>query len=262
MKQILLFIILIPTITCSQDVNFQWAKRIGGTQGARGISEATSIVTDPSGNVYTTGHFRNTVDFDPGPGNYYLTGNGKFISKLDSSGGFVWAKAIQCIPFWGTKSISITLDEFGNIYVIGDFWGTVDFDPGPSNFTLSTNFPMCFLVKLDSSGSFIWAKKMGKSDHESETDYAVKTDAAGNIYISGAFRDTADFDPGPGIYNLYGGWANYSHDLATYRIFISKLDSSGNFLWAKAPQEMQANLMGISGAGLFVDASGNIFFYW
>lgn len=55
------------------------------------------------------------------------------------------------------------------------------------------------------------------------------------------FQGIADFDPGPGIYNL---------TLSTP--FISKLDSNGNFLWAKS-------FYGASQAyALEIDHSGNV----
>jgi len=69
-----------------------WAKSIGGTNDQSG----TSIAVDDSGNVYTTGFFRGTVDFDPGAGVHNLTAGWyvTFVSKLDASGNFIWAKAI------------------------------------------------------------------------------------------------------------------------------------------------------------------------
>jgi len=59
-----------------------------------GFEEGYSVAVDSSGNVYTTGYFEGTVDFDPGAGTTNLTSNGNydvFVSKLDSSGNLVWA---------------------------------------------------------------------------------------------------------------------------------------------------------------------------
>src|SRR5947207_348992 len=70
-----------------------WAKQMGGTGNEYGYS----IALDASGNVYTTGSFNSTVDFDPGAGIFNLTPAGEdiFISKLDAAGNFVWAKAMN-----------------------------------------------------------------------------------------------------------------------------------------------------------------------
>ena len=54
----------------------------------------THLATDASGNVYTTGFFRDTIDFDPGISIYSLGSNGStdiFIQKLDSNGNFIWS---------------------------------------------------------------------------------------------------------------------------------------------------------------------------
>ena len=98
MKSILLFILLIPTLLQSQDVNFKWAKQIGN--GYMDVS--TAMAVDKLGNVYTTGYFGGTVDFDPGPGVYNLTrpyagyedfgfNHDMFVCKLDAAGNFIWA---------------------------------------------------------------------------------------------------------------------------------------------------------------------------
>ncbi len=90
-----------------------------------------SITTDVGGNVYTIGHFIDIVDFDPGTGTAHLTSSGSkdvFIQKLDGSGNFIWVK--QMGGFSDDYGKSITTDAGGNIYTIGYFKSTVDFDPG------------------------------------------------------------------------------------------------------------------------------------
>jgi hypothetical protein len=66
-------------------------KEWGGVASDWGVS----IVVDRSGNIYTTGIFAGTGDFDPGPGSNNLTSAGNmdiFISKLDASGNFYLGK--------------------------------------------------------------------------------------------------------------------------------------------------------------------------
>ena len=101
-----------------------------------------SVTVDSSGNIYTTGLFQGTVDFDPGAGTANLTSNGGrdvFVSKLDSSGNYLWAKS------WGSAadpglnaddtSRSVAVDSSGNVYTTGYFQRTVDFDPGAGTTT-------------------------------------------------------------------------------------------------------------------------------
>ena len=73
------------------DLNFVWAKDMGGAANANGYS----IAVDASGNVYTTGIFQGAADFDPGPDMYNLTSAGGydiFVSKYNSSGAWQWAR--------------------------------------------------------------------------------------------------------------------------------------------------------------------------
>jgi hypothetical protein len=81
-------------------------------------------------------------------------------------------------------------------------------------------------VKLTGGGNLIWAKNFsGGSLNEA---YGIATDAAGAIYVAGAYRGTTDFDPGAGVYNITAGTASATD------LFVCKLDSSGGFGWAFA----------------------------
>jgi len=266
MKSTLLFILLTPTFLFAQDVNFKWAKQMSGPGGSGG----NCVITDTSGNIYSTGFFEGTVDFDPGPDNYYLTApvvsnfpyqgsNAYYISKLDSSGNFIWAKQIQGLNSSSSFGISdIDRDAIGNIYATGGFLGTVDFDPGSAVYNLTSLYYNAFVLKLDSNGSFVWAKQFGNSTpgrFGRAVGYSIKIDGAGNVFTSGHFADTVDFDPGPGVYNLYGGFWWGVGGL----IYVSKLDSSGNLLWARAPELATISWAEANGAYLDVDGAGNVY---
>ena len=226
--------------------NFVWAKTIGGPN----IQLGRFITIDPSGNVYTTGDFRGTVDFDPdSSANFYLTSNGYddiFISKLDSTGNFLWAKTMGGIN--EDAGGSIAFDASGNVYTTGSFRATVDFDPDSSGtFFLSTSSPGefdIFISKLDSSGNFIWVKQMGGPDDDG--GISIVLDAAANIYTTGAYRATADFDPGAGTYFL--------NSFGIYTSYISKLDPSGNFVWAVSMGGTNTD----GSVSIALDASANV----
>jgi hypothetical protein len=89
----------------------------------------------------------------------------------------------------------------GYVFTTGGFHGTADFDPGADTFTLtSAGDSDMFVQKLDAAGNLIWARAMGGTD----SDYAasVAVDAQGNVYTTGSFRATADFDSGPDTHTL------------------------------------------------------------
>ncbi len=229
--------------------NFVWAKSMGGTSQDLG----KYIAVDGSGNVYSTGFLKGTADFDPDPDpsvTYNLTsagGSDIYISKLDASGKFIWAKRMG-----GTSgneaSQSFVLDASGNVYTIGGFAGTADFDPGTSAYNLTSyGSNDVFVSKLDVDGKFVWAKQLGGAYYE--WGYSIALDGSGNVYTTGTFNGTADFNPGSASYNL-------STSYGARDMFLSKLDASGNFVWAQ-------NFGGRSGAceghALTVDAYGNIY---
>ena len=110
------------------------------------------------------------------------------------------------------KGSSIAIDGSGNVYTTGFFEGTVDFDPGNGVFITSAGFEDIFISKLDASGNFVWANAMGGADRD--YGYSIALDGSGNVYTTGFFAGTADFDPGAGVANL----TSAGH----YDIFVAK----------------------------------------
>ncbi len=161
-----------------------WAKSMGGAN----TEFAKSIVVDGNGNVYVTGSFEGTADFDPGTGTTNLISNGNddvFIAKLDANGDFVWAVSMgdvsDDVPF------CMTLDGSGNVYTAGKYKGTVDFDPGAGSMPLTAAGDFdAFVQKLDANGVFVWAKSMGGVDEDEV--YGMMTDASENVYLAGPTR--------------------------------------------------------------------------
>lgn len=206
------------------DGHLVWAKSIGGMSDIGG----NSIDVDEFGNLYITGYFFETVDFDPGVGTYNLTSVGNkdvFVLKLNEFGDFMWAHRFGSNDDDVGKSIIV--DLYGDICLTGFFSESVDFNPSASEAICSTTGPFAYtdvyVLKLNSLGEFIWVKSFGGNN--SEMSYSLTTDFLGDYYITGHFRDVADFDPGAGVFNYTSN--------GEYDFFLLKLDVSGNFVWAK-----------------------------
>ena len=144
-----------------------------------------------------------------------------FVHKLDTAGNFIWVKTMG-----GTAQDNgrgITCDGKGNVYTGGVFTRTTDFDPSNRTVNLTSKGSWdIFVQKLDSAGRFKWVRRVGETVND--RCQAITSDKYGNIYSSGWYNDTADFDPSSGVHLLK---PNGSSDL-----YVQKLDSSGNFKWA------------------------------
>ena len=199
--------------------NHLWSKAMGSPTK----DEFTyDIELDANNNVYTIGIFGGVADFDPGPGVFALTANGTndaYISKLDANGNFVWAKQIGG-AIGGDKGSSIRVDINSNVYITGSVNSVADLDPGPAVVNFGTQGICMFLVCLDANGNYNWGKSIQKCNSVS-----MDLDNSQNIYITGIFNDTADMDPGPGIFNLTASGQS---------AYIIKLNQIGNFIWARA----------------------------
>jgi hypothetical protein len=199
---------------------FQWVQTWGGTS----YEEGMGIDIDNSGNIYVSGRFLETCDFDPGPGINNHTSNGgndAFVSKFSSGGSFQWAKT------WGGTgwdyAEDVAIDGSGKVYITGFFENTVDFDPnvGVDNHTFHGERD-AYLSKLDTDGNFEWALTWGDGQ-----TYAYGVAAYdSNIYVTGFYSGSVDFNPGSGS-------DIHVSDSGTTDIFISKFQSNGVFGWAK-----------------------------
>ncbi|MEW6467919.1 MAG: T9SS type A sorting domain-containing protein [Bacteroidota bacterium] len=241
MKRFYYFIAILFSAGVLHAQSLVWVKTYGGNS----LDNATRTVTDAAGNVYTIGLFMGTSDLDPGTGTFNVTAAGNwdiYVQKLSSSGSFIWAKA-----FGGTSSesaSSIAVDASGNIYLCGYFQGAVDFDPGAASVYISaTGNNNAFLEKLDASGNFVWVKTFSSSIG-GELGAALGLDAAGNIYFTGQYWLTVDFDPGSGVANL--------NSAGMGDVFITKFTPAGNLVWAKSaggPGQDAVNDMEVSSTG-------------
>ncbi|MBS3915241.1 MAG: T9SS type A sorting domain-containing protein [Bacteroidetes bacterium] len=202
--------------------NLNWVKRIG----AAGDDFGLSIATDAKKDIYVSGYFEATVDMDPGDSVFQKKSKGKhddFILKLESNGEFLWA---QCTGN-SDEDYGYYMSVCNNqLYLAQYFSGTKDMDPGTavSNLTSLGNNDVAML-KMDSNGKLIWTKSFGGTADERVR--SIATDKYENVYCTGFFQGTADFDPGSATKNLTAKGLMFSNDA-----FISILDSAGKYIWA------------------------------
>ncbi|MBL7740645.1 MAG: T9SS type A sorting domain-containing protein [Chitinophagaceae bacterium] len=204
--------------------NFISVKQMNSTGGSLSVRD---MARDKDGNSIMMIGFSGTVDFDPGAGVFNITSSGgsdMAICKLSSSGNFLWAKAITN-PSSSTFIVNaVKADSTGNILFCGYFFNSIDFDPGPAVFNITSDGGAdAFVAKLSPAGDFVWAKHFRNS--LSSNALKLDTDASGNCYVSGFFEGGADFDPGPADFSL-----SSSGDRDA---FVVKLSDAGSFQWAR-----------------------------
>lgn len=187
---------------------FQWAVRAGGTQADR----ATAIAVDTEGFIYVTGCFAGTATF----GDRTLSADYRadaFFAKLSPDGAFLWAVRGGGLGYDCGNAAAIDGDGdllFAGVYERDAMFGAETL-PAAGPYDL-------FVVKLSSSGSYVWAVGAGGAGDDRASSVAV--DADGNALVAGTYQGAVTFG---------------STEVTTTserEAFVAKLDSDGEFLWA------------------------------
>lgn len=237
-KIIILLVYLIFTNAKAQTCS--WLR--GGASNAKYNESGQSMVTDKTGNVYVTGGFE-AATFTLGTtvlSNTYIGSNygGIFVAKYTPNGTLLWAKGAE-----GGTVADITLDNNKNVYITGTYNPSITFG------TYSLKVPAVFVAKYDSLGNVLWAKNIGEiGDTGGDLGYSITTDKSNNVIVSGDFYNPTMTI---GTYTLHNSTSGTSYP----DYFITKLDPSGNVLWASSTGGNRYDI----GNALATDAANNIY---
>lgn len=196
--------------------NYVYGKTIlsPNTYSASALDNA--LFVEKNGNVYLTGQIdASSFDFDPSANIVSIAGYYDcYFAKYDMNGDYAWAYKIGGSSGESGKDISV--DSLGNIFILGNFTGTVDFNPGAgvANMT-STAYTDLFFAKYNQSGTVLMGRHLATSEARN-----MSLDYLNNIYIGGNFptSSTIDFDPSSTTtFNLTGNGTT---------IFIAKYGAS------------------------------------
>jgi hypothetical protein len=191
-------------------LTYSWVKTIltASTVVTTGIESSTS------GNVFIMGQTNATTDFDPSSSTFFLTPNStstslNFLAKYTSTGSFIWAKEIisSSSPSSEIEISDLVIDASENVYITGSYNYTTNFDPGLTNYTLSTvYYKNAYIAKYSPIGSLVWVKdiRRGNSSQNLSIGTKIALDNSNNVYFGGQ---------------------------VSYRPFFCKYDNAGNMLW-------------------------------
>lgn len=219
--------------------NLSWCWQLGGANS----ESISSIAVDASDNIFCTGRFTGPIDFDPGAGQYNITGSFGFVSRLTPTGGFTWVGTFDFNPGF----VEVTPQQ--EVFIAGNYVIPIDADPGAGVYTLPhVGGYETGIIALTTAGNFIRAGCITGTAHQFTNDF--KLDVNGNFALGGQFEAAADFDPGAGVTTLTP---------ATYRDpFVIVVDSLLNLVSA-------LHIPCVGGEGytnkIATDQSGNVYFH-
>jgi len=201
----------------------QTAISFGGT----GDDTASSLAFDAAAAIFISGSYNNTVDFDPSASTTSLTTtealtSHTFIAKYTNTGLFLWVKNVGGRTNTGNSGAKLVLDSSANILVTGTYNQISDFDPSAAVANLSASNSDIFIAKYNSTGTYLWAKRIGSTSNDISRNISI--DTSNNIYIYGTFLGTVNFDPN-------AEFANLSSSTGTN--FFAKYDVNGIYIYAR-----------------------------
>jgi len=161
--------------------NWLWIKGAGGS----GTDRCYGISVNNADEVFLTGYYRNSATF--GSDNFNSpSSKAIFVSKLSSSGTWIWTKSAGGLDDEDGESIST--DATGNAYVTGNFAQTATFG---STSLSSYGSSDIFVSKLDNQGNFLWSAKAGSTDDDGGSN--ILFDGSGNLYVVSNFFANATY---------------------------------------------------------------------
>lgn len=208
---------------------------------------------DTAGNIYIAGDFKGSIDLDPGASATSLSSTNSsqdfFLAKYNKNGSYTWGHAFGG---QGVDNVSaLDLDASNSVYVTGSIDGAIDMDPGTATHTVNNAAISSYIAKFDKDGNYGWAKCI-EGTNSSNGGRALKLDNSGNVVVAGYFSNSADFDPGLGSYNLS---SQSSADL-----YFAKYSSAGVLAGAAGIGGTGSTAdMNQSATNLSLDATGNLY---
>jgi hypothetical protein len=213
----------------AQTLVFEWVKSLNGSSpGAPLNAVVTDLDTDPAGNTYLCGEFRNTLDLGNG---MILTGNGDdavfFLAKYSAAGQPQWAKKImQLAPSAGPAfnySAKISLDNAGNVHWCGNYRASsLDFGSG-TTITRSCNNDCQegFLARVGPDGALAFVKAIRAAVGQEFSISGVAAAPGGEHAVTGTYTGAELW--------LQGG-ANIG-GLASEGYFLAYYNANGGAEW-------------------------------
>ena len=220
-----------------------WATHVGGTSS----DQSGDIASDASNNIYITGNFTGTADFD-GDGVYddaaSAGGEDIFLAKYDETGVLLWGATAG--GSGSDEGLAVAADATGNVYITGYFSGGADFDGDTIDDVIARSARDLFVAKYDATGAFQWVHAAGGltgNGQDAGTDIEVDGDY---ILVTGYFRGAADFDE-DGVADVTSAGNQDG--------FAARFSASGSLDWVSSIGARQAD----EGVGITSDGNGGAF---
>ena len=202
-----------------------WANSIGTDS----FDYVYGLEIDSEDDIIISGIYFEDMDVDPSGDEYVLEVGGynkNYIIKYDNFGELIWAKDFGDEEYFN-NNYDLAIDSDDNIYAIGGFFGSADFNPGPGTAifnSIGEEYNNYFL-KLDSDGDYIRAETIGNSTGD-VTIPDMEIDAEDNLYFTGYFTTTVDFEIGAGSTELTSN--------GEYDYVILRMDENFDLVWAES----------------------------
>ncbi|TGM56581.1 SBBP repeat-containing protein [Leptospira adleri] len=204
----------------------QWSRTLG-VIGSN--TSSAGIVSDSTGNVYSTGKTNGNLD------GQVLSGiQDTFIVKFDAAGNKQWTRLLGA-PGTQTSSNAIAADSSGNVFATGQVNNNLDGQILTGNQDL-------FVVKYDGAGNKQWTRLLGAVGANTSS-FGAATDASGNVYTTGSTFGNLDGQPLSGTQDL----------------FVVKYDGAGNKQWTKLLGSPSGSSL-TAAFGIVLDRSANVIY--